>query len=66
MNRCEEIKAFEKVSRETGLSSHLYENSSKENANSIYIEFHDEYDRDGGAFFSSMLYKLGIDQCEAG
>lgn len=31
---------------------------------SIYLEFHDEYDRDGGAFFSELLCRLGIDKCE--
>ena len=32
---------------------------------SIYIEFHDEYDRDGGEFFTELLTRLGIHTCEA-
>jgi len=60
------LDAFHSLSKETGLTPDIYENSFKNHADSIYIEFHDEYDRDGGEFFSSLLHKLGIDQCEAG
>ncbi len=50
------------VTLETGMIPKLYEYG----AAVIYIEFHDEYDRNGGEYFVNVLGKLGIDQCEAG
>lgn len=58
----DEIYEFiEDVTLEIGLIPKLYQNSH----DSIYIEFHDEYDRKGGVFFTTLLGKLGIDKCEA-
>lgn len=50
------------VTLETGMTPKLCEYSR----GSIYIEFHDDYDRDGGNYFTRLLGKLGIAQCEAG
>lgn len=55
-------EAIDNVTLETGMIPKLYQNSEA----SIYIEFHDEYDRDGGNYFTNVLGKLGIAHCEAG
>lgn len=59
------LKVYESVKKETGLNPTVYNNNITNNTESIYIEFHDEYEREGGEFFMSILSKLGIDKCEA-
>ena len=60
--KCEIYDVIDDVTLETGMIPKLYEYGGE----LIYIEFHDEYDRNGGEFFTTVLGKLGIDQCEAG
>ena len=57
------LGAFETVKLETGLQPQSYEDVSLNRRKLFCIEFHDEYDREGGRFFSSMLHHLGIDKC---
>jgi hypothetical protein len=54
------LDAVESVSKERGVTPLLNHFSDA----SIYIEFHDDYDRDGGEFFSDLLQRLGIGACE--
>ncbi|MHC3995403.1 hypothetical protein ACXWTF_11295 [Thiomicrolovo sp. ZZH C-3] len=49
------------VSKQRGISPSLNHFSDA----SIYLEFHDEYDRDGGEFFADLLGRLGIAKCES-
>lgn len=49
------------VTLETGMIPKLYEYGTE----LIYIEFHDEYDRHGGEFFTTVLGKLGIEHSKA-
>ena len=58
--KSEILDAIALLSAQTGLTPICNEYSNA----SIYIEFHDEYDRDGGTFFSDLLQRLGIKQCE--
>lgn len=58
------LNVFESVKEETGLNPTIYNNNITNDKDSIYIEFHDDYDRDGGHFFTAVLSKLGIDRCE--
>ena len=30
----------------------------------VSVEFHDDYDKEGGPFFEKLIRKLGIDRCE--
>ncbi|BDY12147.1 hypothetical protein [Hydrogenimonas cancrithermarum] len=30
----------------------------------VSIEFHDDYDKEAGAFFDTLIHRLGIDRCE--
>lgn len=55
------LDAIFSISSITGLSPMMNQNDDA----AIYIEFHDEYDRDGGMFFSDVLARLGIADCES-
>lgn len=55
------LEAIGSISIVTGLSPMMSQNDDA----AIYIEFHDEYDRDGGMFFTDVLAKLGIADCES-
>ena len=55
------LDAVAQLTGQTGLTPILNEYSDR----SIYIEFHDEYDRAGGNFFNDLLQRLGIKQCES-
>ncbi|WP_345969304.1 MULTISPECIES: hypothetical protein [Sulfurimonas] len=55
------LDTIDSVSQQRGISPSLNHFSDA----SIYIEFHDEYDRDGGEFFADLLGRLGIAQCES-
>ncbi|HHD83511.1 MAG TPA: hypothetical protein ENK93_01420 [Campylobacteraceae bacterium] len=50
----------EEAVSDTGLKPLIYENQNE----SVYIEFHDEYHREGAAFFSIILDALDIHSCE--
>jgi len=54
------LHTIETVSLRHGLSPTLDHFSDA----SIYIEFHDDYDRNGGAFFTELLDRLGVAGCE--
>ncbi len=60
------VKAIEETIEETGVTPAIFENSEKIGAApyAFYIEFNDDYDKDGGNFFEVLLRKLGIDKCE--
>lgn len=56
------LNSVESVSKQQGIAPMVnYFNEA-----SIYLEFHDEYDREGGIYFSELLCQLGIDHCEEG
>ena len=60
------LKAIEETMKETGEKPAVFENSEKAGAEpyAFYIEFNDDYDKEGGEFFETLLKKLGIDHCE--
>jgi len=60
------LKAIDETMKETGEKPAIFENSEKAGAApyAFYIEFNDDYDKDGGNFFEILLKKLGIDHCE--
>ncbi|SFP88278.1 hypothetical protein [Hydrogenimonas thermophila] len=60
------LNAIEETMAETGEKPIVFENNEKLNAEpyAFYIEFNDDYDKDGGNFFEILLKKLGIDKCE--
>ncbi len=60
------VEAIEKTIEETGANPAIYENSEKVGATpyAFYIEFNDDYDKDGGNFFEILMRRLGIDKCE--
>jgi len=60
------IKAYKSVSSTTGLTPVIYENRTVTESESMYIEFHDDLNREGGLFFTNMLDELGINECEVG
>lgn len=59
------LEAIEATKTETGLSPDVFENISVKgtNPNAYYIEFNDDYDKDGGRFFEIVMRKLGINRC---
>jgi len=62
----EEIEnAIDKVTRETKMDPHIFDNSKDhhEKKQALYIEFNDDVQRDSGAFFELLLKELRIDQC---
>ncbi len=60
------LKAYKCVAGTTGLTPVIYENGSILDSESIYIEFHDDLKKEGGAFFADMLNELGIQEQEVG
>lgn len=61
------LEAVDAVRKEMGMSPLVVENTTadeKEGYQAIYVEFHDDIRREGGAFFTKLLKKLGIDHCE--
>ena len=60
------LKAIDETIKETGDTPMVFENSEISGTPyAVYIEFNDDYDKDGGDFFEILLKKLGIDHCEA-
>jgi len=57
--------AIEKVCKETGLKPLVFDNAKTDKAKheAFYIEFTDEVQRAGGAFFELVLKELKIDKC---
>ena len=61
------LDAIDEVSKETGLTPNTVMenvNHTKPEKSALYIEFNDDYDREGGPYFESVLQKLSIDCCE--
>jgi len=62
----EEIEsAIEKVTQETKMAPHIFDNSKDhhESKQALYIEFNDDVQRDSGDFFERLLKALHIDHC---
>ncbi len=59
------LKAIEDTISETGVTPAVFENCEKIGAApyAFYIEFNDDYDKEGGNFFEILLKKLGIEKC---
>ena len=59
------LQAIEETKKETGSNPAVFENNEKAGSApyAFYIEFNDDYDKDGGEFFEILLKKLGIDHC---
>jgi hypothetical protein len=57
--------AIEKAKKDTGLSPLVFDNkkTDKSEHEALYIEFTDEVQRAGGAFFEIVLKELKIDKC---
>jgi len=57
--------AIEKVTRQTKMDPHIFDNSKDhhEAKQALYIEFNDDVQRDSGAFFELLLKELRIDKC---
>ena len=62
----EEIEeAIESVKEQSGMEPLIFDNSKDhhEETQAIYLEFHDDVQRDSGAFFEAVLRELKIDKC---
>jgi hypothetical protein len=59
------LETIEAVKKETGLAPDLFDNTAKDHPEEegIYIEFHEEAQRDAGDFFERVLHRLNI-TCE--
>ncbi|GHV01382.1 hypothetical protein AGMMS49521_1500 [Campylobacterota bacterium] len=60
------ITAIDEVKADLGLEPKVMENCDVREPHkcAFYVEFEDDYDREGGAFFEKLLAKLGIKCCE--
>ncbi|MDR0747617.1 MAG: hypothetical protein LBE89_06980 [Helicobacteraceae bacterium] len=60
------LKAIDEVKEQTGLNPTIVENCSLDRPEhcAFYMEFDDDFDREGGEFFEKVLCKLGIKKCE--
>lgn len=56
------------VKKETGMTPFIFDKVSNDRPDiqAIYIEFQDDVHRLGGDFFTRVLKRLNIDQCESG
>lgn len=59
------LDAIEKAKKNTGLNPDIFENNDANHPEkrAIYIEFHDDYDREGGNFFEEVLKDLHVEKC---
>ncbi|MCV6608231.1 MAG: hypothetical protein OIF32_08470 [Campylobacterales bacterium] len=59
------LDAIEKVKNQTGLNPDIFENNDPKHPEkrAIYLEFHDDYDREGGEFFEEILKILHVEKC---
>ena len=58
----EVFEAVEAAIRETGLKPEIFDNPNKEHPEKegIYLEFHEEVQREAGDFFDRVLHKLNV------
>jgi len=58
-------KVVDETIKESGTTPKVFENCYKDDPNkcAFYIEFEDDYDKDAGDVFESILCKLGIEKC---
>jgi hypothetical protein len=63
--RTEIETAIEKITKQTKMEPLVFDNSKdhKEASQSLYLEFHDDVQRESGAFFELVLKELKIDKC---
>jgi len=61
-------RVIDEVKKETGMTPFIFDKVSNDRPDiqAIYIEFQDDVHRLGGDFFTKVLKKLKIDQCESG
>ncbi len=59
------LKAIELAKKDTELNPDVFENKDANHPEkaAIYIEFHDDYDREGGEFFEEVLKYLHVEKC---
>ena len=64
--RTEIETAISKISKKTGMSPEIFDNSKEktEAKQAIYVEFSDDVQRDSGAYFELLLRELNIDKCD--
>jgi|LGOV01.1.fsa_nt_gb hypothetical protein len=60
-------KVISKVKKKTGLTPFIFDKVSNDRPDiqAIIIEFHDDVHRLGGDFFTKVLKRLEIDECES-
>jgi len=56
-------KAFTDASTQCSLKPHIYTSDISGGRQVMVIEYHDDYDREAGNVFDTMLKTLGIDKC---
>ena len=58
-------EAIEKIKKESEMEPLIFDSSRDhhEETQAIYLEFHDDVQRESGAFFEAVLKELGIDKC---
>jgi len=58
----EVFEAVEATIKETGLKPEIFDNPNKEHPENegIYLEFHEEVQREAGDFFDRVLHKLNV------
>lgn len=59
------LKAIADLKNEMGLNPSVFENNDPNypEKRAIYLEFNDDFDREGGDFFENLLSKLDINGC---
>jgi Fe-S-cluster formation regulator IscX/YfhJ len=60
------LSAIDRLAQESGLDPKVMENCDLTQAENcaLYLEFDDDYDREGGAFFEKLLAQLDIKNCD--
>ncbi|MDR2905156.1 MAG: hypothetical protein LBU73_04290 [Helicobacteraceae bacterium] len=60
------LEAIEAVKAESEIAPKVMENCDLRERHkcAIYMEFDDDYDREGGAFFERVLERLNIKKCD--
>ena len=57
-------KAIAEATKGCNLETNIYASDVTEGKSVIVIEFHDDYDREGGEIFNKILDKLDIKVCQ--
>jgi len=57
-------QALEKVLKSCSLDHNTYGSDISDGRHVIIIEFHDDYDREGGIILQKLVEDLGIKQCQ--